>query len=191
MRKLFLLTLTIAISISMMAQAPHMKFKGLEINGNYKTFAQNLVKQGFKIVESADDGIVLIGNFMAHPETMTIVYPDPKTKNVTMVAAFIETDGNWISMEKEFLSTVETYKQKYGDPAEYSTRFNVDEEDLSDAWKKMYLQDGRCEYVARFETAEGVIGITIVYYLRKYGVMIAYIDGQNKAEMDKAILDDI
>ena len=191
MRKLFLLSLTIIISISMMAQAPHMKFKGLEINGNYKTFAQNLVKQGFKIVESVDDGIVLTGNFMAHPETMTIVYPDPKTKNVTMVAAFIETDGNWISMEKEFLSTVETYKQKYGDPAEYSTRFNVDEEDLSDSWKKMYLQDGRCEYVARFETAEGVIGITIVYYLRKYGVMIAYIDGQNKAEMDKAIFDDI
>ncbi len=191
MKKLLLLTVAIAISASMLAQAPHMKFKGLEINGNYKTFAQNLVKQGFKIIESAEDGIILTGNFMAHPETMTIVYPDPKTKNVTMVAAFIETDDTWISMEREFLSIVETYKQKYGEPAEFATSFNVEEKDLSDAWKKMYLQDGRCNYVARFETAEGAIGISIVYYMRKYGVMIACIDGQNKAEMDKAILDDI
>ena len=191
MKKILLLVVTLAFSVSMMAQAPHMKFKGLEINGNYKTFAQNLVEQGFKIVESAEDGIVLTGNFMAHPETMTIVYPDPKTKNVTMVAVFIETDDTWISMEGEFLSIVETYKQKYGEHAEFATSFNVEEKDLSDVWKKMYLRDGRCNYVARFETAEGVIGISIVYYLRKYGVMIAYIDGQNKAEMDKAILDDI
>lgn len=191
MQKFFLLAITIAISISMMAQAPHMKFKGQDINGNYKTFAQNLIKQGFKIVESADDGIIMTGNFMAHPETMTIVYPDPKTKNVTMVVVFIETDENWPSMEREFLGTVETYKQKYGEPAEYSTRFRGDEDVPYDSWKPGYVRDGRCEYVARFETAEGVIGITIAYYNWHYGVTIAYIDGQNKVEMDKAILDDI
>ena len=191
MKKILLLIVTIIFSVSMMAQSPHMKFKGLEINGNYKTFAQNLVKQGFKIVETAEDGIVLTGNFMAHPETMTIVYPDPKTKNVTVVAAFIETDDTWISMEREFFSIVETYKKKYGEPEEFSTRFNVDETDISDTGKKMYLQDGRCEYISRFETAEGAIVISIVYYLMEYGVMIAYIDGQNKAEMDKAIFDDI
>lgn len=191
MKKILLLIVTIIFSVSMMAQSPHMKFKGLEINGNYKTFAQNLVKQGFKIVETAEDGIVLTGIFMAHPETMTIVYPDPKTKNVTVVAAFIETDDTWISMEREFFNIVETYKKKYGEPEEFSTRFNVDETDISDTWKKMYLQDGRCEYISRFETAEGAIVISIVYYLMEYGVMIAYIDGQNKAEMDKAIFDDI
>ena len=191
MKKTILLTAIMAISISVMAQAPHMKFKGLEINGNYKTFAQNLVKQGFRIVESVDDGLILTGNFMAHPETVTIIYPDPKTKNVTMVAAFIETDDNWPSMEREFLSTIETYKQKYGEPAEYSTRFRGDEEVPYDSWKPGYVRDGRCEYIARFETAEGIIGITISYYLQTYGVMIAYIDGRNKAEMDKAIIDDI
>ena len=52
---------------------------------NQPCYCQKLVQKGSKQVDVSTDGIVLVGNFMATPEVMIEVYPDPKFKAVSMV----------------------------------------------------------------------------------------------------------
>ena len=121
MKRILAIFSAIFISTILLGQNEHLRFKGVEINGNYKTFSQELVKKGFVIQESTDYGVLLRGEFMGHPNVLTMVYPDSKTQKVISVGAFLETRDNWQSMLSTFENVVETYKKKYGEPDKYVT----------------------------------------------------------------------
>ena len=182
--------ISLILSLSAIAQSGHLKFKGIEISGDYKVFAKQLVEKGFTQIEASDDGVVLIGNFMGRPGTMTIVYPDQQTKNVAAVAAMTEGGENWPVIEKAYDSIVETYTQKYGEPTAVVRQFK-DYNFSDDGLKLLYLQKGNCEYNTKWEMEEGVIGITITYVFGKNMICIAYADRQNYSEMQEGILEDI
>lgn len=114
MKKFLIVAAAVLLSISALAQTEHLKFKGIPIDGEYKAFAQKLVQKGFRQVESTADGIVLSGNFMATPEVMVLVYPDPTSKKVSTVSAMIEAGDNWPTIEGKYYDVVDTYKEKYG-----------------------------------------------------------------------------
>ncbi len=190
MKKIVALISLIVISTALLGQNGHLRFKGVEINGNYKAFSRELVKKGFVVQEATDHGDILRGDFMGHPNVLTIVYPDSKTQEVVSVGAFLETRDNWQSMLSAFENAVETYKKKYGEPDKYVTEFLDDSFD-SDSWKKFYVSEDKCDYNAIWNTEDGGISIQIQYMLGKYGVLILYLDYQNSTIRNEGILEDI
>lgn len=177
------------LSIVCFGQEAHLKFKGISIEGNYKAFAQKLIQKGFTQIESSEDGIILSGNFMATPNVMVLVYPDPTTKAVSAVSAMIEAGNNWPSIEGQYYKVVDTYKEKYGAPKEHFESFTSSPS--SDWDKKHALYEGQCNYKSQWSVEGGRIIISLVYFQLNNYVVCAYVDEQNEKALRKTIIDDI
>lgn len=190
MKKGLIVVAAVLLSISALAQTEHLKFKGIPIDGEYRAFAQKLVQKGFKQVEVSTDGIVLVGNFMATPGVMVVVYPDPKSKAVSMVSAMIETGDSWAQIESKYNDVVETYKEKYGEPTEHVEEFTTEFYN-SDSWRRNALHDGQCNYKTIWDTEGGRIVISPTYFNFNYYIVCAYVDEQNVKALRQTIIDDI
>lgn len=191
MKKSLLIALFLLLSVVCFAQNDaHLKFKGIPIDGNYKEFAQKLIQKDFKQIESSNDGIVLKGNFMATPEVMVLVYPDPTSKAVSSVAAMIDAGDNWPSIEGKYFDVVDTYNKKYGEPSEHVEKFTTEVHN-SDYFRMDALREGRCEYKTQWEVEGGRIVISLAYFDFKYYVVCAYIDELNIKALRQTIIDDI
>ncbi len=190
MKRFIITVVAILMAVTLNAQDAHLKFKGIPIDGEYKAFAQKLVQKGFKQVEVSTDGIVLVGNFMATPGVMVVVYPDPTSKAVSMVSAMIETGDSWAQIESKYFDVIDTYKEKYGEPTQHVEEFTTDVYN-SDSWRKNALQDGQCNYKTLWETEGGRIVISPTYFNFKYYIVCAYVDEQNVKALRQTIIDDI
>lgn len=170
----------------------NLKFKGIEIKGNYKLYAQKLEEEGFTISANRDDGVILYGNFIGHPNVLTVVSPDPSSKEVAAVSTFIRSADNWPSIEDLFKSTVNLYKEKYGEPDEYNESFSKNTMN-QDAMKKMYIRDNRCEYEAIWFSADGKgsIRITINYLKSEYGIIVMYTNHDSLLSRRESFLNEI
>lgn len=190
MKKILLTIILAFIALSASSQDAHLKFKGIPVDGNYKAFAQKLVAKGFRQVEISDDGIALVGNFMATPDVMVVVYPDPSTKVVYNVSAMLEAGNSWNLIKNKFDEIVATYKEKYGEPTEYSEDFapGVGSSDYS---RRDSIDDNKCYYKAVWDTEGGRIGIAPAYFMAKYYIICSYIDDENIKAVRKTIIDDI
>ena len=180
----------ILVAIALNAQNTHLKFKGIPIDGEYQTFAKQLVQKGFKQIESSPDGIILTGNFMATPEVMVVVYPDPTSKAVSAVTAFVEAGDNWSAIEGKYYDVVDIYTEKYGKPAEHVEAFTTAVHN-NDILQKNALQSGQCNYKSLWEAEGGHIVISLLYFQYKYYVVCAYVDEQNGKALHQTIIDDI
>lgn len=190
MKKILLVFYTALFAFSAIAQDSHLKFKGIPVDGNYKEFAQKLVEKGFKQMDESENGVVLVGNFMASPGVMVVVYPDPTSKVISNVSAMLETGDRWPLVEKKFKDTVATYKEKYGEPTEYSEEFAPDVYD-SEYFRMKAIKEGQCYYRAIWDIEGGRIAITPIYFLSQYYIICAYIDEQNTKALKQTVLDDI
>ena len=191
MKKTLLIALLTLFSVVCLGQeAAHLKFKGIPIDGEYKAFSQKLVQKGFKQVEVSGDGIVLVGNFMATPGVMVVVYLDPTSKAVSMVSAMIETGDSWAQIESKYYDVIDTYKEKYGEPTEHVEEFTA-EVFNSDSWRRNALQDGQCNYKTIWDTEGGRIVISPTYFNFNYYIVCAYVDEQNVKALRQTIIDDI
>ena len=168
----------------------HLRFKEVEIDGNYMDYARKLEEKGCVITNSSEKGVLMRGSFMGYPDVLIVLYPDPASKDVVSVGAFLRSSDNWNSIESTFMNAVETYKKKYGEPWEFTTEF---EDGLIDAeyFKKQYIEDEKCHYEANWYFEEGGITIGIKYVNKQYGVLIQYIDSQNTRLRESHILDEI
>lgn len=189
MKKLILALAAIVLAVSAFAQAPHLKFKGIPIDGNYASFAQQLVKKGFRQIEYTEDGIMLIGNFMATPDVLVVVYPDPNSKVVSGVAAMIEAGDSWASIEGKYNDIVETYTEKYDAPSNQTEGFRGGV--YSDYSRLLAVMEDRCDYMTSWELKEGRINIVPMYNVGTYYIACVYVDGQNSEALRQTIIDDI
>lgn len=188
--KRFLTSVVAALmTVTLIAQTPHLKFKGIPIDGNYKDFARELIQKDFIQIESSDDGIVLLGNFMATPGVIVVVYPDPTSKVVSAVAAMIDAGDSWSSIKSTYKETVETYTKKYGGPTDQTEGFRGDI--YSDYYRLKAIQEERCDYKTCWELHEGKITIVPAYYGGSYYIVCGYADGQNIEALRQTIIDDI
>ena len=190
MKRIILAIALFLLAVTINAQNVHLKFKGIPIDGEYKAFAQKLVQKGFKQVDTSSDGIVLVGNFMATPGVMVVVYPDPTSKAVSMVAAMIDAGDNWAQIESKYNDTIGTYKKKYGEPTEHVEEFTTEVYN-SDSWRKSALRDGQCDYQTLWEVDGGRIMISPVYFNFKYYILCTYADEKNVKALQQTIIDDI
>ena len=190
MKRFIITVVAVLMAVTLNAQDAHLKFKGIPIDGEYKAFSQKLVQKGFKQVEASADGIILVGNFMATPEVLVVVYPDPTSKAVSMVSAMIEAGDNWAEIESGYYDVINTYKQKYGEPTEHIEEFTTKVYD-SDPMRLMALQNGQCNYKTLWETEGGRIVISPTYVNFNHYIVCAYVDEQNAKALRQTIIDDI
>lgn len=190
MKKVLLLILSITLTLSAYAQEAHLKFKGIPVDGNYKEFAQKLVQKGFRQIEISEDGVALKGNFMATPDVLVVVYPDPKSKVVSNVSAMIDAGDKWPDIENKYRSIVATYTEKYGVPTEHVEEFTVDVHN-DDYWRKDALRNSQCNYKSQWEVEGGRIVIALAFFQRNFYVINSYIDDQNIKALRQTILEDI
>lgn len=190
MKRLIIIVVAILTAVTLNAQDAHLKFKGIPIDGEYKAFSQKLVQKGFKQVEVSADGIVLVGNFMATPGVMAVVYPDPTSKAVSMVSAMIETGDSWAQIESKYFDVIDTYKEKYGEPTQHVEEFTIEVYN-SDSWRRNALHDGQCNYKTIWDTEGGRIVISPTYFNFNYYIVCAYVDEQNIKALRQTIIDDI
>ena len=190
MKRVLITVLASVIAFIAFAQEAHLKFKGIPINGNYKAFAQQLIQKGFKQLEASQDAIVLSGNFMTIPDVMVLVYPDPASKVVSSVSAFVEAGNKWATIENKYEDIVDTYKEKYGNPSQHIEEFTTEVHN-DDFFRKNALENGQCNYKSIWEIEGGRIVITLVYFQFKYYVLCGYVDEQNEKALRQTIIDDI
>lgn len=190
MKRLIIIATALFLSIALFAQDAHLKFKGIPLEGDYKAFARQLVEKDFKVIESSEGGIVLVGNFMARSGTRVYVYPDPSTKVVSIVIALISAGNNWSAIEGWYHNVVQTYKQKYGEPDECIEEFTTSFHD-SDPLRLNALRNGECNYNCYWDVEGGRINISLAYTLSDYFVVCTYMDLANFIARQKSILDDI
>lgn len=191
MKKALLITfLSMFTTVCLAQESSHLKFKGIPIDGEYKAFAQKLVQKGFSLEDSSEDGILLTGTFMATPEVMVLIYPDPASKAVSMVSAMIETGNSWAKIESRYYDVINTYKEKYGEPTEHVEEFTAEVYD-SNTRRMSLLEDGQCNYKTLWKTEGGSIVITPTYFNLKYYIVCTYMDEQNVKALRQTIIDDI
>ena len=169
-----------------------LKFKGIEIKGNFRSFAQKLEDEGFTVDANRDDGIILYGSFIGHPNVLTVISPDPSSNEVAAVSAFLRSADNWSSIEDLFKSTVNLYKEKYGEPDEYNESFSKNTLDHDDI-KKRYIRENRCEYEAIWFSIDGngSIRITINYLKSEYGIIVMYTNHDSLQSRRESFLKEI
>ena len=182
MKRLIVFVAALLLSITALAQDAHLKFKGIPVDGNYKVFADKLVQKGFKQTQATDDAIVLTGTFMAIPNVIVCVYPDPTSKNVSRVAAMVEVE-NRLSIEKVYDNIASFYKEKYGEPQVQTSEFSYDYYNPYD-WR-----DNRD--ISQWEVEGGRIIISKYMTALSCFVVCTYIDEQNEKALHRTIINDI
>lgn len=167
-----------------------LTFKGIPIEGNYHSFAQELVQRGFKQLGVTEDGIVLSGSFMTYSESTVIVYPAANSDIVSLVIALMDAGDKWIDIENRYHSVVNVYKEKYGEPFRVTEDFSG--ADYSwDYLKLCALEEGTCRYRTEWHLNGGNISVYLQYHSGSYYVCCAYKDELYDKAMKKAMIDDI
>jgi len=191
MKRLFLTIFVTLFTVALYAQTEsnHLTFKGIPIDGDYKVFAQKLVQKGFVQTGTSDDGILLKGTFMAHPNVSVGVYPNPSTKTVAGVSAIIEVGDNWSTIEDQYYDIVDLYSEKYGNCTSHIEEFTTTV--YGNSSKLSCIRNGECNYSSTWELDAGMIIIAIDYFDHKYCVICNYYDEINYNTYRQSMLDDI
>lgn len=170
--------LVVLLATAMLSYAQgHLKFKGVEINGNLKTFVANLEKKG------CESGENILGVFMIKADfagAEMFVFPQVTSQSQTVYAVVAGT-----SMYKEKVSMLAQYNElkdlltsKYGEGKETT---------IADGYYKNEinrLERGNARNTILFETVNGKIYLYIhesAYQSLEAGsVNIQYIDSANE-----------
>ncbi len=163
----------------------HLMFKDIALNGDIKSFANELVKQGFVIVEPKATIIALSGNFV-NRKCEVFVCSTKKSNNVWKVAVYLPKEFNWQSIKKDYQSLKEQFIKKYGNgkAQEYFTLPYFE----GDEYEMQAINLEKCHYQIYWQTKEGSISLTI----SKYGqIMISYEDAINTLLDDKEKAEEI
>lgn len=196
MKKIYLTLVSVLVSLAAVAQASsgHLSFKGLPIDGHYKTFAQQLIQKGFSPAMEDNAGIFLRGTFMGEPGVTVLVRPNHSTLSAVSVIAMIDAGDSWPGIEQKYYDVVSTYMKKYGRPSHHNEKFTTDV--YTDNDRKKAIKDGQCVYNSIWELNEGVIGIGLIssdtlYFLKGNFVFCWYSDRQNAEKERQSKIDDI
>lgn len=172
MAKLLLFSIFTCISLSLTAQVKqdsiieHVKFKGIEIDGNIKEFMKKMKKADFsydraysnKITSSTDNVILMSGKFTDKVCDAYILIT-PKSKIVCKVVIHF-TRKTWDELKKEYFDTKDIFSQKYGNPFSELECFEYPYYE-GDRNELQALKDGKCKYYSFYKAKNGGIVVEI------------------------------
>ena len=180
--------LVVLLATAMLSNAQeHLKFKGVEINGNLKTFVANLEKKGCESGENIF-GVFMIKADFAGAEMF--VFPQVTSQSQTVYAVVAGT-----AMYKEEVSLMAQYNelksllmQKYGEGVETTIADGYYKNSIND------LERGNAHNAILFQTEKGKIYLYIhesgYQSIEAGSVNVQYIDKINEGlKMKESAMD--
>lgn len=146
----------------------HMKFMGIPMKGTAQAFAQKLQAKGMTIAHKYKNGtITLNGTFFNYSNCAIDVLSSSRTNTVYAVSVSFPEEDSWSGLESTYYYIRKSLIDKYGQPMQTIETF-TDGTPSSDYAKLNALEDGKCQYVTRFSTDNGIISLKISSYKASY-----------------------
>lgn len=187
MKKIFLLCF---LSLSIFANAEHMKFKGVEINGSMKSFVKQMEEKGFTKV--SDEGIgMMIGKFTGQDVALGI-YETPMSKQVSRVMVMYYgalINESWDIISNQYHTLKGNLTEKYGKPTDVIEKF---EYPYSEKDHPLFaFKQEKAEYKTRFEAPNGGVTLMIIQNQGHVCTAILYWDKENEDKWATEVQDDL
>lgn len=179
-----------------MANSPHLKFKGVPIDGTRKKFVDRMEKKEFKYIGDTEDGAsVLEGDFAAYKGCRIYVSTLENKDLVSRIAVVFPEQKQWEYLYGNYKSLKEMLTEKYGKPASCTEEFQEAWYYASNDERKMDgAKTDKCKYVTRFQADNGEIILSIGHSdsLRESCyVMLTYKDATNGNAVKQHAMDDL
>lgn len=191
MKRIILSAVLVVLTATAFAQAKHLSFKGVPIDGPRKTFIANMQQKGFEFVGSQDDISILTGDFAGY-KNCTLEVTTLKNKDLVSTITIVFPDQDtWSALESDFENLKEMLTIKYGKPStEISEWVNCSPVDDHD---KLYnLRKDRCKYAACFENEQGILELSLSHgNFSRHFVTLKYSDKINGDAVRAAAIDDL
>lgn len=188
MRK-YLLLLVLTLYVANVDASNHIKFMGIEINGNYDSFKDSLKVRGFTYVSSFETLHKFYGKFANEIVTLNVL-ASPKTQTVCKVIVYFPEREGWKELKKDYFTKKEMYKSKYPLDREFEF-FSFPYED-GDGYEMRAVAKEKCRYISFYLAMGGHITLEID---KEAKLKVIYEDRENikiaQKEMEQNAIDDI
>lgn len=167
----------------------HIKFMGIEVNGNYESFRDSLEARGFKYMSSFETLHKYYGKF-ANEIVILNVLATPKTHTVCKVIVLFSEKADWSDLKRDYFTKKEMYKSKYPLDRDYEF-FSYPYED-GDGYEMRAVAREKCRYISFYLAMGGHITVEID---KEAKIKVVYEDRENikiaQKELEQNAIDDI
>lgn len=187
MKKIIISLLLSCMAVATFAQSKHLSFKGIELNGDYRTFVNKLKATGTYTDVKDGDTPGFKGTFAGYKNCEIYVLATPKTKTVYRVFVMVPSDGSWSEIKGKYNTLKKNLAAKYGTPIsdEYFDKTYKE----GDGHELYAIREKKGSWDSYFITPQGHIELSINAYM-SWGLTIGYVgivyeDSVNRKIWDK------
>ena len=154
-KKQIILFIAVLMSIGAMAQG-HLKFKGVEMAGTPREFAQKLAQTGLTYL-GVDDGIIMLQGDFAGVKKCQFFISD-ESEVVDMIGVYTPDYDDWSSLYSQWSRWKDMLTRKYGEPTSLEAAWTIGHEPTTDTEKLYWFEHGGGKFEAIFTIKDlGVI----------------------------------
>ena len=189
MKRLFFILVAAIMAASLMAEG-HMKFKGVEIDGNPQEFVQKLTAMGYKY-EKGDAGVIIMsGSFAGYNKCFLLI----RLQNdiISQVSVSFNERDNWNGLYADYSHLKALLIEKYGEPAAVSEEWMCGYTPKDDERKLQEITSWRTQFISVFLMAEGGIALETMPIDESHAtVLLTYYDNQNGGKIKNRAIKDL
>ena len=183
-------TLLLSLSVQAQSSTQHMKFMGIPMDCDTRTFANKLVKEkGLKKeAYGSTEDITLKGDFSGYKDCRFFLKGEENCP-ISGVGVIFKESESFNIVHSQYQTLKSRLQKKYGEPISVVETFK-DYEPSTDYGKLRAIRDGEAVFEATFYLEEGLIKLQILSISYIGYIQLIYYDAINAShENDKAIDD--
>jgi len=170
----------------------HLSFKGVPIDGTLDEYVSKMIQNGFMHSGTQDGLAILKGDFASY-KNCTVGVSTLKAKDlVNKIIVMLPNVDNWSALASNYFNLKEMLTEKYGQPSDFTEKFDRYSEPRDDGSKMNEVLMDRCKYFSSWQTEKGSIELTIEKgdYPNAF-VKLVYFDKINGETIKKEALNDL
>lgn len=176
-----------------MENSPHLKFKGVPIDGTLQKFVSRMKGEGFAYVGDTEGGSsVLEGDFAAYVGCRIYVSTLMNKDLVSQITVVFPKQDQWRNLYGNYKNLKEMLTEKYGKPASCTERFQDSVYADDDSSRMLGVSLNVCQYITRFQADNGEITLSIEHgkFSTCY-VKLTYKDAVNSRAVRQHAMEDL
>lgn len=174
-----------------LSASPHLKFKGVPIDGTLKAFVRRMKRKGFRVSGSGDGTARLEGDFAGSKECTVLVSTIEGKDLVCTITVLFADQDKWADIYADYSNLKELLTEKYGKPASCVEKFQSATAQGDDYMKMVQVELSKCNYQTVFCTAAGTVALSISHEGARNCAKLVYADKTNSASVRQHALDDL